>query len=256
MRATLAQYGQSELPVSVIEQRTMLRRQLAKFRNLQAVYQPELATINAPPDDNVTEVSLCLPSSLSPEKRVNCAPRLLLMEKELRLGQCQDALSSLRLNLHSRSRMLKDKYLNVRHQSANTRSRGLLDRVSARISACVDKYSAARSALDILDPNPMASWRRELLILEAKDIRGMSEPKPPNHPDPERASAIQARSLLNGGVFPDGGQTLSWIWRGVPTGPDGDAGYNEGLSYLYLCLIVFNNLRSISTRVVQVSRPM
>ena len=182
----------------------------------------------APPDDDVKDVSLRLPSSLPSEVRAKCASRLVQMEKELCLGQCQDALSSLRLNLHSRSRVLKDKYVNIRHQGANTRSRGLLDRISSRISASADKYRAARSALDSLDPDPKAPWRDELLVLETKDVRGMSEHTSPDHPDPERAKAIQARMLLNGGVFPEGGQTLSWIWRGVPTEPEGAAGYNEG----------------------------
>ena len=82
----------------------------------------------------------------------------------------------------------------------------------------------------------MALWRHELLILQAKDVHGMSEPKLPDHPDPERAKAIQARTQLNGGVFPDGAQTLSWIWRGVPTGPEGAAGYDEGLSAFFYLL--------------------
>lgn len=198
------------------------------------MYQPELATIATPLDDDVVDVSLCLPSSLPPETRANSSPKLVQMERELRLGQCHDSLSSLRLHLHSRSRLLKDKYLNVRHQGPNTKSRELVNRVSARISACADKYRAARSALDALDPDPVAPWRRELLILQAKDIRGMSEPKLPDHPDPERAKAIQTRALLNGGVFPDGTQTLSWIWRGVPTGPEGATGYDEGLSAFFL----------------------
>ena len=161
------------------------------------------------------------------------------MEKELRLGQCQDALSSLRLHLHSKSRLLKDKFVNVRHQGPHTKSRELVNRVSARISASADKYRAARSALDALDPDPVASWRHKLLILQAKDIRGMSESKLPDHPDPERAKAIQARTLLSGGVFPQGGQTLSWIWRGVPTAPDGTAGYNEGLFIFFFTSIRF-----------------
>lgn len=240
LRATIAQYSHSELPVSVIEQRTALRRQVAKFRSLQVVYQPELAAMATSPDDNVADIPLHLPSSLPPDARTNCAPKLILMEKELRLSQCQDALSSLRLHLHSRSRLLKDKYVNVRHQGPNTKSRELLNRVSARVSACTDKYRAARSALDALDPDPTASWRHELLILEAKDVRGMSEPKPSDHPDPERANAIQTRTLLGGGVFPQGGQTLSWIWRGVPAGPDGAAGYSEGM-FTFRSPSVFND---------------
>ena len=205
-----------------------MRRQLAKFRSLQAIYQPELAAVTAPSDDDVTNVSLRLPSSLPPNARTHCAPKLVSMEKELRLGQCRDALFSLRLYLHSRSRMLKDKYLNVRHQGPNTRSRESLGRISGRISTCVDKYRAAQAALDALDPDPTAAWRHDFLILHEKDIRGMSEPKPPNHPDPERAKAIQSRALLSGGVPPDSSHMLSWIWRGMPTGPDEATGYNEG----------------------------
>ena len=228
MRAAIAQHDPSNLPVIVIEQRTTIRRQLAKFRGLQVIYQPELAAVAPPPDDDVANVSLCLPSSLPPHARANCASKLVLMEKELRLGQCRDALFSLRLYLHSRSRMLKDKYLNVRHQGPNTRSRESLGRVSARIETCVAKYRAARAVLDALDPDPTAAWRHDFLILHEKDIRGMSEPKLTDHPEPERAKAIQARMLLSGGIPPEGSQTLSWIWRGMPIGPDDATGYNEG----------------------------
>ena len=108
-----------------------LRCQLAKFHDLQAVYQPELATISMHlDDDNVVDVLLCLPSSLPPKTCANCSPKLVQMERELHLGQCHDALSSLQLHLHSRSQMLKDKYLNVRHQGPNTKSRELLNQVS------------------------------------------------------------------------------------------------------------------------------
>lgn len=240
MRAAIAQHDLSNLPVAIIEQRTTVRRQLAKFRSLQAVYQPELAAITTPSDDDVANVSLHLPSSLSPDVRASCAPKLVLMEKELRLGQCYDALFSLRLYLHSRSRMLKDKYLNIHHQGPNTRSRESLGRVSARISTCVAKYRAARAALDALDPDPMAVWRRDFLTLHEKDIRGMSEPKPPDHPDPERAKAIQARGLLSGGVPPDSSQALSWIWRGMPIGPDDATGYNEG-SFVFSVFVYLND---------------
>ena len=229
MRAAIAQLNPSDLPVNIIEQRTALRRQLAKFRSLQVVYQPELSISTTSPDDDVLDASLHLPSSLLPEARANCAPKLVRMETELRLSQCEDALSSLRLQLHSRSRTLKDKFINVRHQGPNTKSQDLLRRVSARISSCVGKYRAARAAIDALDPDPTASWRDDFLPLRDQDIRGMSEPKPSNHPDPERARAIQARTLLSGGAFPDGGQVLSWIWRGVPVGPEDAMGYNEGL---------------------------
>lgn len=153
------------------------------------------------------------------------------MEKELRMSQCYDALNSLRLHLHSRSRLLKDKYVNVRHQGPNTKSRELLNRVSNHISIAVDRYTAAYPALCALEMDPKAAWRTDLFTLHEKDIRAMSEPSLPSHPDPERAGAIMARTLLSGGALPDGNHTVSWIWRGAPTNVDAVGGYNECLFF-------------------------
>ena len=204
------------------------------------MYQPELGGVHLSPNDDVVGVSLFLPSSLSHDIRSKCSPKLVTMEKYLRQAQCHDALSSLRLHLHSRSRILKDKYLNVRHQGPNTRSQGLLNRVSTRISTAADRYTTAYSALNALDTDPMAQWRTELLVLHIKDIRGLSEPSLPDHPDPERASAILARMLLSGGGFPEGNNTPSWIWRGAPTSADAVSGYNE-------CLCIPPQLSSVLT---------
>ena len=223
----MMQHSPTNLPTSVIDLRTTIRRQVTKFRELQHIYQPDLGLIPPSPDDDVVDVPLFLPSTLSDAAKSKCPPKLVAMEKDIRLGQCYDALSSLRHHLHSRSRLLKDKYVNVRHQGPNTKSRGLVDRVAAQISTAADRYTTAHSALMALDTDPTAEWRTELLVLHEKDIRSISEPPPPSHPDPARASAILARTLLNGGVLPEGNRTLSWIWRGAPTSADGVSGYNE-----------------------------
>ena len=97
------QHGPNDLPANVIEQRTALCRQLVKFHQVQQVYQPELGLIPSSPDDDIVDVSLFLPSSLSHDAQSKCPPKLVAMEKDLRLGQCHDVLSSLRLHLHSRS---------------------------------------------------------------------------------------------------------------------------------------------------------
>ena len=167
------------------------------------------------------------------------------MEKELRLGQCYDALLSLRNHLHSRSRLLKDKYINVRHQGPNTKSRGHLNRVSGHISTAAGRYTIAYSALNALDTDPKAEWRTELFVLHEKDICGMSEPSLPDHPDPERASAILVRTLLNGGVPPDGNCSLSWIWRGAPTSTGALSGYNECLFFSLAVISCLNVVSSI-----------
>jgi hypothetical protein len=220
-------------PTDVIEQRTTFRRQLMNFRELQQTYQPEVTLTLPSPNSNVVDDSLFLPSSLPHNIMAKCSPKLVAMEKDLRLGQCYDALSSLRLHLHSRSRLLKDKYVNVRHQGPNTKSRELLSRVSTRISTAADQYTTAYTALGVLDPDSKAQWRTELFVLRTEDIRGVSEPSLPDHPDPERVSAILARTLLSGGVFPEGNRAPSWIWRGAPTSTDATGGYNE--CWFFLC---------------------
>ena len=190
-----------------------------KFREFQQVHQPGLGFVSPSPTNDITDVSLFLPSSLPPDARCKC-PKLVAMERELRLGQCYDALSSLRLHLHSRSRLLKDKYVNVRHQGPNTKSRELLNRLSVRISAAADQYNTAYTALGVLDLDPKAHWRAELFVLHENDIRGVSDPSLPDHPDPERASTILAKTLLSGGAFPEGHRMPSWIWRGAHTSTD------------------------------------
>lgn len=231
MRGLVAQEGPDDLSLSTIELRTTVRRQLAKLRQLQRVYQPELCLAPLSPNDDILNVPLFLPSALSRNTGTQSEPsKLAVMEKEIRLGQCSDALDSLRIHLHSKSRLLKDKYLNVRHQGPNTKSREFINRVSSRISIAADRYTAAYSALDALDTDSTAKWRTEFRPLHASDIRGVSERSLPDHPDPERASAILARTLLNGGAYPEGNHTLSWIWRGAPTSDGAVDGYNEGLS--------------------------
>lgn len=186
------------------------------------------ATSNATEID-VLDASLNLPSALPPDIRAQSPPKLVAMERALRLGQCQDTLTSLRLHLSSRSRLIKDKLINVRHQGPNTKSRTLLARVSDRISVYADKYRAAYSALNVLDPDPGAEWRREFLYLQPKDVRGISEPSLQDHLDPARAETVRARTLLSGGAYPEGNRTISWIWMGFPTdSKSGTPQYNEG----------------------------
>ena len=161
--------------------------------------------------------TLLLPSSLPLEILAKTSPKLIEMEKELRLGQCQDALSMLRDHLHSRARVLKDKYINVCHQCPNTRSRGLVDRISAKIDMFAAKYRAAYAALLALDSDPAAKWRSELRPLHKKDIRSMCDTElvRPSTGSPSDGNAVPTRELLPGGVVPEGSRSLSWIWAGA-----------------------------------------
>ena len=231
----------SDLSTEVIEQRTLFRDRLLKFRHLQRVFQPEtLVLLTVPPTsspvvisddgDDVHLTTLLLPSSLPSETLVKASPKLIEMEKELRLGQCQDALAQLRSHLHSRARVLKDKFVNVRHQGANTRSRGLLDRISAKIDMSAEKYRAAYLALHTLDSNPAAKWRAELQPLRQGDIRTMSGEDmtcASSGPPSSESDPPPTRHLLPGGVLPEGSRTLSWIWSGTLNDASTTPGFNE-----------------------------
>ena len=211
----------SESPsTSVVELRTSFRWRLAKFRQVQVRYQPEVAPLLAQlPEtamdmDNVHTIPLYLPSSLPRDVLVMCSKRLISMEAELRIGQCHDSLVQLRTKLTAKARLLKYKYVHVRHQAPNTRSRNLLNRVDVKVETITAKYRRAFAALKALDPNGKLERRSEFLELRDQDIRSLSQAELPDAPTQKRAKEHQARSLLNGGVVPEGHRTISWIWRG------------------------------------------
>jgi len=213
-----------------------------KFRQLQVQYQPEVAPFlsRLPPTsmdpENIHDTPLYLPSSLPPEALSECSTRLVSMEIELRIGQCRDALAQLRTKLNAQARLVKHKYVNVRHQAPNTRSRNLLNRVNTKIETIATKYRRAFTTLQALDQHEGSEWRSEFFELRKQDVRGLSEAELPSAPTRERAEELQARSLLNGDVVPEGNRTISWIWRGSFKGGLGDRSeqdeYGEGwLSY-------------------------
>ena len=235
------------LPIAVVELRTTVRRRFIKFRQLQACYQPEVSPLlpELPPGisptdsgtDAIQTTPLLLPSSLPPEYLDMCSKRLVVIETELRIGQCRSSLSQLCANLTAKTRLLKHKYVNVRHQGPNTRSRNLVDQTSAKIEACTVKYRHAFQMLQALDPSDGFGWQSEFRELQPQDVRGMAQPVLPSAPTQERAEEIHARSLLKGGGVPEGNRTVSWIWRGPFRDSDGQSEYSEGLLLHLHCIL-------------------
>ena len=231
LQAGLASAASGSPPTAIIELRTVFRRNLVKFRQLQAEYQPETIPLlaqlpSASPDpDSIHETSLLLPSSLPPQALKICSTRLVSMEKQLRIGQCRDSLTQLRTKLAAQARLLKHKYVNVRNQAPNTRSRNLLNRNTAKITAAASKYRHAFAMLHVLDPNG-SEWCSQFKELGKQDIRCFSEPELPDAPTQERREELQARTLLGGGAIPEGNRKVSWIWRG--SHKDGSEDLGEG----------------------------
>ena len=228
----------SKLPAEVIEQRIAFRDHLSKFRRLQRHFQPEVIPVLASQDillsattqdgeDDIQNTPLLLPSSLSQDILAKTSPKLIRMERDLRLGQCQDALSQLRHHLHSRARILKDKYVNVRHQIPNTRSRSLLDRVSTKIDALASKYKTAYASLLVLDSDVNAKWRSELQPLHQHDIRSMAGDDLMPSNSTQQSKITPGCSSLPGGIPSEGNRTVSWIWRGALDDDWSTPGFHE-----------------------------
>ena len=232
------------LPTSAVELRTSFRRRLLKFRQLQAQYQPEVTSLLAQLSatnmdvDAIQNTPLYLPSSLPSKLLAECSKRLVTMETELRTGQCRDSLAQLRTKLNALARLLKYKYVHVRHQAPNTRSRVSLSRINTKITALAAKYRHAFAALQVLDPHETSGWRSDFLELRSQDVRGLSEAELPDAPTQARAEQLQARSLLSSNVVPEGNQTVSWIWRGLMVNsgsldPQSEFGEGGGSHFLY-----------------------
>ena len=210
-------------------------------------YQPEVIPLLAklPAVDinlnTIQDTPLYLPSSLPPETLNKCSKRLVSMETELRIGQCCDSLIQLCTKLNAQARLLKYKYVHVRHQVPNTRSRNLLNGINKKIEVISSRYRHAFSMLQALGPHGTYGWDSEFLDLRKQDVHGLSQVALPHALTQECAETHQVRTLLNGNVLPEGNQTVSWIWRGSLKGnsedQDGQNDFSEGLLHLIVCVI-------------------
>ena len=199
----------------------------------------QLPTTDTEPDA-IHNAALHLPSSLPLEILKRCSQRLVLMEKELRVGQCRDALAQLRTKLNARARLLKHKYVNIRGQLPNTRALGLVKDVNVKIDAAATRYRNALTMLRALDRTASggSEWRSEFFELGPQDVRGLSTAELPDAPTQERAEQLQARRLLNGGVVPEGNRTISWIWRGSLKGSSEGQGMQDEYGEGWLSLLI------------------
>ncbi|KAF7358779.1 CxC2 domain-containing protein [Mycena sanguinolenta] len=143
---------------------------------LQATYTPgalqALARIAPNPDELPEDTPLMLPSALSPaEHESGCVAGVHLIEVLARDAQCSEALVRLRNQLHVKSRLLRYKEIQARHQGANTRSRTLVARNESKIRLHSERYQAAWDALRRLRPEGETGWRQ----LRREDVRTMED---------------------------------------------------------------------------------
>ena len=96
-----------------------------------------------------TKIQLLMPSSL--DASVPCDERLLLLEYELRQGQCANALDAVRNSLRLTSFLLFDKHRNAAGQHMQTRSITLIATSNQRTAIAAKRYGDARNALIALE---------------------------------------------------------------------------------------------------------
>lgn len=198
------------------------------------------------------EQPLFLPNELSEDDLDQCSAMVAEIESRVREGQMRDALDKMRIQLHVKSRLLKFKAKNVRHQGACTRSMTQLEANEAQIFLLAEKYRAAYAAKLSLCGN--GHWQNEWRILNRGDIRCMrqvdvgtrqsgedileedtaSEADEPT-PDLVMQSEVNARANRSRG-------NLSWIWLAADRNGNAVSGMSDGMwnliSKLYGVLMI------------------
>lgn len=218
--------GTAKQETDLVEQRSKLSRNIARFRTLQATYTPTALQVLAerpaaiPGDGDsaplVENIPLCLPSSLSTTEHASGVREgLFNMEEQLRDAQMRTSLDRLRNQLHIKSRLLTYRGTNVRHQGATTRSRALMFRNDIKIRLYAEKYQAAWQAKLRLCDGDLERVGWHPLDLN-KDIRCMEEEEDVERENQRRESRGEGR------------RQISWIWMGADS--RGAVGLQDGKS--------------------------
>lgn len=196
-----------------LERRNRLQRRIDGWTTAQQFYIPAAPAVRrqngfSGEDTYQPElIELLLPSQLV--RIVNCDPRLLRYEWELRYAQAFEALDDLRRRLILRSQMLQSKDRYIRGQRMNTRSQTLVKRVQAKIDSDVVRYRAAYCAL----VNLKQSERLRDVELGATLV-------------PLQDSDVQGINRNEDKTTGEGHRSLSWIWK-VANSSTGDMNMEE-----------------------------
>ncbi|KAL1658890.1 hypothetical protein GGF50DRAFT_131419 [Schizophyllum commune] len=205
---------QSEL----FRQRTKLSRSATKLLAAQKkVYTPAAAErveawlTDAANSQALAETRPLLPPSALPKsERDTCLGGVARLEERLRHAQCRKALDDLRDQILARTRDIRFKNSNVRHQGASTRATNILKNHDNKIARFARKYIFARAALVALADSDEARvpWRA---LDVHRDLRAMQEP------GDEVAAAASSHIQRLRDATGEGRRTVSWIWHGSNT---------------------------------------
>lgn len=145
---------------------------------------------------DVEDEKLWLPAQFSDaERNTACLPGLPSKEIELRIAQCNDALSVIRDAERLLRLLALKRKVQTQGQGMKTRAQSTIDAQAARSDFAVDKYRRCRRALERLDPD--GSWSVTIRPLRSEDVSNML------------GSTFDVDVLLPWG---SGTSELSWLW--------------------------------------------
>ena len=180
----------------LLELRNALSRNLLELRQSQEIYMPGLTPLLEGDEHLDGPIKLWLPSELSDGDRAKwCLPGIPNLELRFRYAQADDSLAEIR-RLRRLLQGVQDQ--NAKHLSQTqrniTRSKGVFNGFTARISRAVKRYRHSRQAMLVLDPSQQLSpgWMNRFQVLEDSDVRG-----------PGRESYEQSEGRFQ----------PSWIWQ-------------------------------------------
>ncbi|KAK7021762.1 hypothetical protein VNI00_017273 [Paramarasmius palmivorus] len=160
----------------VEERRTLLWKRIRRFRDGQLQLMEFLkAKVESIPDNLEAEsIPLLLPSGLDKSTRDNHLSTITInMELRLRNAQCFDALAEVRSSLQARTLAYQHSTAEAPSQKVYTRLNTLRSQIEADLTASIQKYHTARTAL--LELKGPGAWEKVLRVLKREDIRGIGE---------------------------------------------------------------------------------
>ncbi|KAF7300835.1 hypothetical protein MKEN_01309400 [Mycena kentingensis (nom. inval.)] len=198
---------------SIVERSTKLRRKIAAWIDIQLQFFPVVeqlrladdaararvaAQAQTVPGVRVGDIPLWLPSAIkqrvgaTEKTRDGCTEEILMFEYKMRVGEGNEALSTVRRLLLLRSHLYSQKDRNASGVRAQTRSNTRIKVVEERIRRAVAQYQTAWRALRVLGKELQRDeWETTLQELKAEDVRGM----PRMHfGDPARQRGSTSRS--------------------------------------------------------------
>ncbi|KAI5823238.1 hypothetical protein K523DRAFT_255521, partial [Schizophyllum commune Tattone D] len=218
-------YATAKQEGALMRLRLKVARAVTKVRAAQRVYMPPAVALlesweaeegNA--DLPIEDRPLFPPSALSVADRAACIGGVAEVESRLRNAQCSSALDRIRELLLAKTRELRFKNSNVRHQGSNTRARTLIDGYDDKAKIFAKEYIDARAALLELRNEGSEELRWRALDIH-RDLRGMDERAESRATASGSGDAAARSSHLQRlrDATGEGRRTVSWIWYGSNT---------------------------------------